>query len=458
MRRKLSRVFLLVAAMLSLAATAQAEYPVVEWIRQLGTSSSDEGTGVSVDNSGNAYVAGTTLGDLDGNTNAGHGYTWLEDMFLTKYDTYGVKQWTKQLGSTTQDEGLAVSVDSSGNAYVTGYTYGGIDGNASKGNYDMFLTKYNTDGIKQWTRQLGTIRHDFGNGVSVDSNGSAYVTGSCSWPGLDGNTNAGGYDIFLTKFDTDGVKQWTRQLGSGSDDHGQGVSVDSSNVYIIGYTNGSLDGNISAGSKDMFLTKYDTDGIKRWTRQLGTSYWDEGTGVSVDSNGNVYTTGWTLGDLDGNKNAGNHDMFLTKYNTDGIKQWTRQLGSTSRDEGCGISVDSIGNAYVAGFTYGNLDGNTNSGAANMFLTKYNTDGDKLWTCQLGTASGEYGYGVSVDGSGSAYVTGFTRGNLGGNTNAGGKDMFLIKISYVPEPGSLAMLAGIALAMILCCKRKWDLGS
>jgi hypothetical protein len=120
----------------------------------------------------------------------------------------------------------------------------------------------------------------------------------------------------------------------------------------------------------MFLTKYDTSGAKQWTEQLGSSSTDMGYGVSVDSSGNAYVTGRTTGSLDGNTNAGGYDMFLTKYDTSGAKQWTEQLGSSSTDVGHGVSVDSSGNAYVTGYAYGDLDGNTNAGSWDMFLVKY----------------------------------------------------------------------------------------
>ena len=101
-----------------------------------------------------------------------------------------------------------------------------------------------------------------------------------------------------------------------------------------------------------------------------------GRGVTVDSSDNIYLTGWTQGGLDGNTNAGGKDIFLVKYNSSGTKQWTQQLGSTSSEVGYGVTVDSSDNIYVTGFTYGGLDGNTNSGSYDTFLVKFNSDGVK----------------------------------------------------------------------------------
>ncbi len=308
--------------------------------------------------------------------------------------------------------------------------------------------------VVEWTRQLGSAEDDYGLGVSVDGSGNAYVTGYTRG-GLDGNTNAGGNDMFLTKYDTAGTKLWARQLGTASNDDGLGVSVDGSgNAYVTGYTRGGLDGNTNAGGNDMFLTKYDTASTKLWTRQLGTAEDDYGLGVSVDGSGNAYVTGYTNGGLDGNTSAGSVGMFLTKYDTAGTKLWTEQLGTANYNDGRGVSVDGRGNAYVTGYTSGGLDGNTSAGGVDMFLTKYDTDGTKLWTEQLGTASYDGGHGVSVDGSGNAYVTGSTRGDFDGNANAGGSDMFLVKISTIPEPGSIAMLL-CGLASLALIRRRFS---
>jgi hypothetical protein len=235
-------------------------------------------------------------------------------------DNSTTSPWTKQLGTYNWDRGYDVTTDSSGNIYVTGVTFGGLDGNTSSGLSDILLVKYNSSGTKQWTKQLGTSSNDEGFGVTTDSSGNIYVTGG-TLGGLDGNTNSGIFDILLVKYNSSGTKQWTQQLGSSSKDFGHGVTVDSSdNIYVTGYTEGGLDGNTSAGSYDIFLVKYNSSGVKQWTQQLGSSSDDIGEGVTVDSKNNIFVTGGTRGGLDGNTNSGSYDIFLVKYNSDGVKQ------------------------------------------------------------------------------------------------------------------------------------------
>ena len=105
-------------------------------------------------------------------------------------------------------------------------------------------------------------------------------------------------------------------------------------------------------------------------------------------------TGDTYGGLDGNTNAGYNDLFVVKYNSSGTKQWTKQLGTSSTDLADGVATDSSGNVYVVGYTYGGLDGNTNTGGSDIFVVKYNSSGIKQWTKQIGSSSHNYDYGRS----------------------------------------------------------------
>jgi len=389
--------------------------------RQSARSSNDYAYGVATDSSGNVYVAGGTNGGLDGNTNAGN-----TDLFVVKYNSSGTKQWTRQLGSSSRDSANGVATDSSGNVYVTGMTNGGLDGCKNAGIEDLFVVKYNSSGTKQWTNQLGSSSRDSADDVATDSSGNIYVTGT-TYSELDGNTSAGKADLFVVKYNSSGTHQWTKQLGTDRYDEARGVATDSSgNVYVTGYTEGGLDGNTNLGKADLFVVKYNSSGTKQWANQLGTWDTDFANGVATDSSGNVYVTGSTYRSLDGNTSAGNADLIVVKYNSSGTKQWTKQLGSSSDDYANDVVTDSSGNAYVTGTTYGGLDGNTSAGNADLFVVKYNSSGTKQWTKQLGTSSTDTANGVTTDSSGNVYVAGGTYGGLDGNTSAGVNDLFIVK--------------------------------
>jgi hypothetical protein len=169
----------------------------------------------------------------------------------------------------------------------------------------------------------------------------------------------------------------TQQIGTTGNDVGRGIALDSStNIYITGSTFGDLDGNTSAGLLDVFLAKFDSSGNPLFIQQFGTPFDDVSYGITVDSSGNVYIAGPTFGDLDGNTSAGLLDIFLTKFDSSGNNFFTQQVGTPFCDIGHGVAVDSSNNAYITGSTAGNLDGNTSSGLLDIFLTKYNPSGVK----------------------------------------------------------------------------------
>ena len=349
------------------------------------------------------------------------------DLFLVKYNSSGTKQWTKQYGTSSDEWVNDVETDSLGNIYLTGFTNRGLDGNKNQGGNDLYLIKYNSSGTKQWIRQIGSIWSDYGESISTDSSGNIFVGGS-TVGGLEGNTNKGKFDVFAIKFDQIGTKQETYQTGSSSFNYLESIKIDSfGNLYVAGYTYGEVDNKTNLGSSDVFTGKLKwSNKDSLWTRQLGTASWDIAKEIAVDSSGNVYVTGNTEGDLDGNTNAGKEDVFLVKYNSSGTKQWTKLIGTPTHDYVEGISVDLTGNIYIAGWTYGNLDNNTNAGSYDLYLIKYNSDGERQWTKQLGTSTSEGAYGIDSDSFGNVYVTGWTYGDLDGNTSEGQSDLFLSK--------------------------------
>ena len=209
--------------------------------------------------------------------------------------------------------------------------------------------------------------------MDVDSTGNIYATGSTTG-NLDNNTNAGSHDVFLTKYNTSGTKQWTKLFGSSSSDIGNKVALDGTGyVYITGKTGGILDGGSVSGDQDVFIAKYNTSGTQQWIKQLGDTN-SEGKDIVADSSGNVYVTGYTYGDFDGNKNLGSIDIVIVKYNSSGTKQWTKQYGTSSDDRGLGITLDSSGYIYITGQTSGGLYGNTNAGGYDIFLMKLDSSG------------------------------------------------------------------------------------
>lgn len=273
------------------------------------------------------------------------------------------------MGSSVDDAGHAITIDNFGDVYVAGTTYGSLDGNTNAGDADLFVAKYDSDGNSQWTRQVGTNLFDGARGITSDGAGDLYITGA-TVGNLDGNFAAGGEDIFIIKYSTAGVKQWTQQMGGSSQDHVLGITSDSlGDIYISGKTNGSLDGNANSGDYDLFVVKYYSAGVKQWTQQMGSSNYDYATAVVADSSNSIYVFGETSGNLDGNTSLGGRDFFLIKYDSAGNKQWTQQMGSSSREDARGITVDMTDNVCAIGSTEASLDGSINAGGKDIILMK-----------------------------------------------------------------------------------------
>ncbi|MFH1654017.1 MAG: SBBP repeat-containing protein [Pseudomonadota bacterium] len=391
------------------------------WTKQVGSISDDRANSVAIDKSGNIYVTGYTEGSLNGNSNAGS-----KDIFLIKYDSSGNKIWTRQIGSSSIDEAKSVATDKDGNIYITGYTQGGLDNNTNSGAFDIFLAKYDPSGNKLWVKQIGSEDSDVAFGISIDSSGNIYITGY-TMGNLVGNQSTGSYNIFLIKHDSSGKNIWTRQFGSMSDDTSNNVALDGNgNIYLAGSTRGDLDGNKNMGISDIFLTKRDFYGNRLWTKMLGSSYTDYGESLAIGKSGNIYVTGFAGDDLGEKTYMGDGDIFLAKYDPSGNRLWTRMLGSTAGDIAYGITLDQNENIYLTGKTSGNLDGNKNTGNEDIFLVKYDPSGKKFWTKQIGSKDSDIASSVAIDKSGNIYLSGYTNGALDGNANIGAYDLFLMK--------------------------------
>lgn len=389
--------------------------------QQFGSLYDDIGLTIATDSKGNIYVAGYTS-----NSNTG-----FSDVVLTKFDSSGTLLWTRQTGVIGSSSAEGVAVDSNDNVYIvgtilTGYNTSGLDGNINAGGNDIFLIKYDAFGNKQWSKQMGSTRDDYARGIALNKSGYIYITGFTSG-GLDGNTNTGAIDAFLIKLDATGTKLWTKQWGSAGYDEPQNLAIDSKgNVLVTGVTDGNLDGNINAGWFDIFLVKFDGNGEKQWSKQLGGTSYDSADNIAIDADGNAYIIGSLTTVTDPNINTGTTKIILSKFNTSGIELWRQQFGTADNDYGRGITIDSNGNIYVSGTTFGTLGNHDNAGGRDVFLTKFDSSGTMHWIRQIGSSSDDNGLAVTVDIFGDILITGMTSGGLDGNTSLGGFDIFLVR--------------------------------
>jgi Beta-propeller repeat len=406
--------------------------PVIPQARQLGTPGYDIPLGISNDPFGNVYIGGGTTGSLGG-PNAG-----LRDALVVKYNNQGNQLFTKQFGTSAFDTIYGIGTDNQGNVYVGGTTEGNLFGPKQAQSTDSFVAKYDPNGNPLWTQQVSqedsTIFNAFN--LAVDKNtGDVYLSGANVKTSFLENPD----DAFLIKFDTNGDEQWRTETGTTgflAFDEPYGVTVaNDGSVYATGWTASNL-GGPNAGLYDNWIAKYDQNtGEEQWVTQYGTPDYEWSWDVDTDSLGNVYTTGWTLGDL-GGPNLGSFDAYLTKSDSEGNLLWTKQFGSVGDDEAYDMFINSDG-IFLAGYTDGNFGG-TNAGSFDAWLAKFNFDGNELWRQQFGTFDRDEVYGITGDALGNLFVTGITKGSLG-DTNQGSFDTWLAKLSA--ETGELLNLSG-----------------
>ena len=218
--------------------------------------------------------------------------------------------------------------------------------------------------------------------------------------------------------------EWIDQFGSVEDVYDVSYAIDSDgDMYISGLVKGALPGQTSAGEEDAFVRKYDPQGNILWTRQFGTDGFDGAFAIAVNETG-VYISGSVSNALPGQTYLGYSDVFVRKYDTNGNEIWTRQFGTAASEESRAITVGPSG-VYVSGVVTSTLPGQTSSGSMDGFVRRYDFNGNEVWTRQFGTVGWDGVEYITVD-SADIYITGGTMNAFPGETNAGSEDAYIRK--------------------------------
>jgi len=352
--------------------------------------------------------------------------------------------WNTFIGSVSDDDiGRGIVVDAFGNVYVTGTSEEswGTPINAHSGGSslpnDIFVAKFDNNGVLQWNTFMGASSSDYGNAIAIDSLGNVYVTGESwsSW-GAPLNPHVGGPDIFVAKLNSNGILQWNTYMGSG---FGEGNAItldDSTNIYVTGRSAQTWGAPVN-GIGEAFVAKLDNSGALQWHTFMGApddfilSY-----GIAVDGAHNVYVTGNCNESWGSPVNAFtgiSRDVFVVKLNSEGELQWNTFMGASDNgaDDSNGLAVDGLGNVYVVGASQSSWGTpiNAYTGIWEAFVAKLDNNGVRQWHTFMGAADGrEYGQGIILDNLGSIYVTGYSNDwGTPDNAHAGYLDAFVAKL-------------------------------
>ncbi len=331
----------------------------IQWAKIIQSDYSSFGSCISLDSNGNIYIGGNFGGiaDFGGIIKSASNI----DAFIAKYDNDGTLQWVKTYGGNYQNSVNSICTDSNGNIFVTGYYTGTADFGGtlftSSGDYDIFVLKYNSSGVIQWVKTAGGTNTDLVLGIGTDATGNVYVAGRFKGTATFGTitkTSAGNYDIFVAKYNSIGTIQWVQAIGGVNNDDARAIVVDSNgNSFVTGGFSGTVSfGTISktANPSAFFIAKFNSNGVANWVQSIDGA---GGLCMSLDANGNVYTSGSFSGTITLGNNSktseGISDVFIAKYDNNGIPIWLQSAGGKNIDGGTGIAISSDFKIFLTGF-------------------------------------------------------------------------------------------------------------
>lgn len=425
---------------ISVNGSSQQITPDWSWANNVSGSNSV----VSTDSIGNSYVFSTRANTLvvNGTTLTGAGAQ------VVKYDSLGVILQVNDVAT-----GVLVSkdiyVDKLNNTYITGSFTGTTNFGAfsltSAGSTDVFIAKYDASGTVVWAQKSGNTNADIGNGITTDLSGNVFVSADIATAAVNSLSS------YVLKFNSSGISQWTFWISAAQGQYNNATSV-STDQFGNSYTTGTT--RNASNLPQFFIQKLDPAGNSVWIK-AGSQY-AVGTDIVTDKNGNSHIAGYfyssaTFGTSTVTSN-GIYDAFIVKYNAAGVVTWLKSAGGVDTDIADGIALDKAGNSYLTGrfqqnayFSGINIS-NFNSGVSDVFVTKYDVNGNALWVKQAGETGVDAGSKIGVSHFGTTFVTGtytfdinFDNHALSGTTN----NSYLASIgsTYETSIGNAILIAG-----------------
>ncbi len=377
------------------------------WARQVGGDLYEGSVVIATDSLCNVYVGGQfqDLVDFDPGTGVHNLICEGEwDAFILKLDSAGSFGWARRFGGAGTWNGSGntvrgISIDPAGNVYATGNMNGLVDFDPDGSGYllqgtgetDIFVSKLSGAGNLIWAKRIGGFDYAYGNAIAADAVGNIFVTGifadevdfdPANTPSFRFMAN-GGYDVFVSRFDTSGRHIWTKAVGGSSSDAGTSIAADDAGgVYISGHFRNAVNFNpggstpatlTSAGMQDVFVYKLDTAGNYTWARHMGGKGNDFSHAISLDRAGNVITGGRFADTADFDPgadtvrliSAGGTDAFISKLDAAGHYLWAGKMGGTSGENVYALDIDRAGNVYTGGYFGGTADMDPGAGTVNL---------------------------------------------------------------------------------------------
>lgn len=417
-------------------------------------------------------------------------------MIQISYTQIPPYSWGHGMGGQTFDVATNITTDSLGNVYVCGYFSDTVDFDPSSSVYelipvggsDAFVLKFNNNGEFDWAVGIGGSGNDQARAIDYSEDGTLYITGQFSGtvdfdPGVNNFDliGAGSNDIFILKLSTQGDFNWAKGIGGANSDIGLSITTNQDTCYVTGFFRGIVDFDPNAGifnltnvgDNDVFILKLDGIGNFIWAKNVGSATADQGNGITIGNNNEVYITGFfqLTTDFDPGAgvtslvSAGGQDIFILKLLHNGNFSWAKRMGDFNSDVGHGIKVDYLGNIYTVGKFYGNVDFNPDPAlpaffylyepGTDAFVQKLDPSGNFLWARKFGGQTStiylDEATSVDIDEFGDVYVAGYFTSTCNFDfvgtpmiiNSQGGTDCFITKLNSAGDHQWSGSIGGIA---------------
>ncbi len=334
------------------------------WSKQFDPGIEDP-LGLTPDDNGNIYVFGHVSSTDERQTKGKY------DGFYAMYDKAGNQLWMRLVGTVEHDVCTGLDFDADGNMYVSGYTYGDF-AKPHKGNADIFIAAYDKNHRLLWRDQIGTAARENSGNIRVGDNNDVYICGD-TFGNMD-RVNYGDGDFVVARYDRTGKRLWLHQYGTNAYDTVRSMEIgELGHLYLGCKTNGNV-GTRSPRRRDMdsCLVSISKEGRLLWARQFGPAGWDGTWAMArfTDGSGDILIAGCQI------PLKGKCQAYCRRYSSEGKLIWTQEFRKSSSQGGtCGrvVAIDSDNNVYLSGWTIADLFG-INNGTGNMFIVKF--DGAK----------------------------------------------------------------------------------
>ncbi len=402
----------------------QAQALQTKWVTSLGGNKYEQSNGIAVAPCGDVYQVGFFQQQLGNLTTVG-----TEDGFIAKYNSAGDLIWLKNLGGTSTDRLSGITIINDNQIVVSGEIKGTLRYNATDSlvaldRLDALVLSIDSSGQVQWAKIGSGLGDDSAVDITHNANGTICVTGYFEQNLQTDQTiiqSFGNRDAFIWALDTNGQTQWTKKLGWLGFDEGLALAMDDDYGYITGLyrdqivvDNDTLLGKLGA---DIFVTKFDhRTGQSQWTKTVGGPSSDRVQSVAVDQQGNICITGWYSANITVQGTTlldrQEEDAYLIKFDSNGQLVWAKSLGHEFDERGYEVGFDPQDNVYLMGTLDSLLiiggDSLTNrhlNRPADIFIAKFDAQGDYKWSQTLGHYYNDFCYDMQIIDASTIYITG-----------------------------------------------------